>query len=88
MLWSGGRRAQKRIGVRAWQLAVVIPQRRAEPEGTTGHRRFLDGNKLALYGESTFWPVRFAKFLRVSRHAPCAAESFSEVKDLAVPVVS
>src|SRR5271155_4635750 len=30
-------------------------------------RRFLAGNKLALYGESTFWPVRFAKFLRASR---------------------
>src|SRR5271170_3703158 len=37
MLGSGGRRAQKRIGVRAWRLAVVIPKRRAEPERRTGH---------------------------------------------------
>lgn len=30
-------------------------------------RRFLDGNKLACTAKSTFWPVRFAKFLRALR---------------------
>jgi hypothetical protein len=60
-LGSGERRAQKRIGVRAWRIAFVIPKRCAEPERRTRHglllndgRRFLDGNKLALYGEINF----------------------------------
>jgi hypothetical protein len=63
VLWWGQERGapKNEIGVRAWRLAVVIPTRRAEPERRTGHelqvndgRRFLDGNKLALYGEINF----------------------------------
>jgi hypothetical protein len=62
LCWGQERGAPKNeIGVRAWRLAVVIPTRRAEPERRTGHglqvndgRRFLDGNKLALYGEINF----------------------------------
>jgi hypothetical protein len=62
LCWGQERGAPKNeIGVRAWRLAVVIPTRLAEPERRTGHglqvndgRRFLDGNKLALYGEINF----------------------------------
>jgi hypothetical protein len=63
VLWWGQERGapKNEIGVRAWRLAVVIPTRRAELERRTGHglqvndgRRFLDGNKLALYGEINF----------------------------------
>jgi hypothetical protein len=59
-------------------------------------RRFLDGNKLALYGEINFLasPLREVSssvtsatqnFASLYVHARSAAESFSEVQDLAVP---
>jgi hypothetical protein len=83
MLRSGGRRAQKRTGVRAWRIAFVIPKRCAEPERRTGHglqvndgRRFLDGNKLALYGEINFLasPLR-----EVSSSVTSATQNFASL---------
>jgi opacity protein-like surface antigen len=61
----------KRIGVRAWRLAVVIPKRRAEPERRTGH-----GNKLALYGEINFpaSPLR-----EVSSSVTSATQNFASL---------
>jgi hypothetical protein len=103
MLGSGGRRAQKRIGVRAWRIAVLIPKRRAEPERRTGHgaagqlrpaiprwQQACPVRRNQLFGQSAsrgFFErhVSYSKLSQSLCHARCAAESFSEVDDLAVP---
>ena len=93
----------KRIGVRAWRLAVVIPKRRAEPERRTGHGAagqlraaiprwqqacLVRRNQLSGQSASRSFFERHVSYSKLRQslcHARCAAESFSEVKELAVP---